>query len=73
MAGENGGVRLKPAFKYAFFTLLGLTILFLLLALAMTVFIAHPTESQTTAETWLFGAASSAFSALIGMLAGKVV
>jgi hypothetical protein len=71
--GGNGGVRLSPTFKCASLILIGFTIIFLAIAVAMSIFLAHPTESRTTAETWLFCAASSAFSALIGLLAGKVV
>ena len=64
--------RVSPGFKYAFFGLLGLTVIFLLLALAISVFITHPTSGQSAAAKWLFGAASSAFSALLGLLGGKV-
>jgi uncharacterized protein YpmS len=63
---------LGPFFKLAFFTLLGLTIVFVVLALAFAFLVAHPSESQSKAESWMFGAASSTLSALIGMLVGKV-
>jgi uncharacterized protein YpmS len=63
---------LGPIFKLAFLTLLGLTIVFAALALMFALLVAHPSESQSTAESWLFGASSSTLSALIGMLVGKV-
>jgi hypothetical protein len=59
-------------FKLAFSTLLILTIFFAVLAVIVSLVIADPTKSQRSAENWLFGAASSTLSALIGMLAGRV-
>lgn len=64
---------LSALFKVAFFTLLGLTIFFAALAVFFTLMVADPTKSQSTAESWLFGAATSTLSALIGLFAGKVV
>ena len=63
---------LSPTFKIAFLALLGLTMLFVVLALGMSVGIAEPTESQSTAESWLFGAATSSLTAMIGLFGGKV-
>jgi hypothetical protein len=63
---------LSSAFKIAFFALLGLTVIFVVLALVMSAGIAHPTESQSSAEAWLFGAASSTLTGMMGLFGGKV-
>jgi hypothetical protein len=63
---------LSPAFKLAVFVLLGLTVVFFALAVGFSIGLAHPTASQSSAESWLFGAASSTLSALVGLFAGKV-
>jgi hypothetical protein len=65
--------RLSSAFKLAVFILLGLTVVFGGLAVGFSIGIAEPTASQSSAESWLFGAASSTLSAMFGLLAGKVV
>jgi hypothetical protein len=65
--------RLSPAFKLAVYILLGLTIVLGGLAVGASFAVADPTASQSSAESWLFGAASSTLSALFGLLAGKVV
>ena len=52
--------------------MLGLTVVFFILAVVFSIALAHPTDSQSTAETWLFGAASSTLSALLGLFGGKV-
>ena len=65
--------RLSPLFKLAFFTLLGFTLVCGGLAVGLSIEIANPTASQSSAENWLFGAAGSTLSALIGLFVGKVI
>jgi len=65
-------LELTPTFKIAFFALLGLTIFFALVAVGLSIGIAEPTESQSTAESWLFGASSLTLSGMIGLFGGKV-
>jgi hypothetical protein len=39
----------------------------------LSVFISSPTDSQKSAESWLFGAAASTLSALLGLFGGRVL
>ena len=64
--------RLSPVFKVAFSTLLALALLTLAAAVAYTIFIPNPTESQSTAEAKLFQIASYSFTALGGLFTGRV-
>ena len=59
-------------FKVVFSTLLALTLLALAAAVAYTILIPNPTESQATAEAKLFQIASYGFTALAGLFTGKV-
>ncbi len=63
---------ISSAFKLAVIILLILTVIFFGLAVGLSVGIASPTKSQSSAEGWLFGAASSTLAALFGLFAGKV-
>jgi hypothetical protein len=63
---------LSPVFKVAFSTLLALTLLTLAAAVAYTIFIPNPTESQSTAEAKLFQIASYGFTALGGLFTTRV-
>ena len=63
---------LSTLFKVAFSTLLALTLLTLAAAVAYTILIPNPTESQSTAEAKLFHIASYGFTALGGLFTGRV-
>ena len=65
-------IEITPAFKIAFFVLLVLTVVFAVVAVGLSVAIAEPTESQSSAETWLFGSATATLSAMLGLFGGKV-
>jgi hypothetical protein len=64
--------RLSPLFKVAFSTLLALALLTLAAAVAYTILIPNPTESQSTAEAKLFQIASYSLTALGGLFTGRV-
>jgi hypothetical protein len=64
--------RISPIFKVAFSTLLALTLLTLAAAVAYTILIPNPTESQSTAEAKLFQIASYSLTALGGLFTGRV-
>lgn len=64
---------ITSAFKIAFLALLGLTMVFAVLGVGLSIGIADPTKSQSSAESWLFGASSVTLSAMIGLFGGKVV
>lgn len=63
---------LSKTFKVAFFTLLGLTIFFVALAVAFAFLVADPTKSQSSMESWLTRGATGTLSALLGLVGGKV-
>lgn len=65
--------RLSSGFKLAVFVLLGLTLLFAVAAVSLSVGLANPTSSQSSAESWLYGASSSSFTAMCGLFTGKVL
>jgi hypothetical protein len=62
----------SPLFKVALSTLSALTLLVLAAAVAYTIFIPNPTESQAAAEAKLFQITSYGFTALAGLFTGKV-
>jgi hypothetical protein len=64
--------RISPIFKVAFSTLLALTLLTLAAAVAYTILIPNPTESQSTAEGKLFQIASYSLTALGGLFTGRI-
>jgi len=64
---------LSPVFKTAVFVMLGLTVAFFVIAVILSFAVPNPTMSESSAEAWLFGAASSSLAALLGLFAGKVV
>jgi len=57
----------------AVLVLLGLTVVFFGLAVVLSFAVKSPTASESSAVSWLFGAASSSLAALLGLFAGKVV
>lgn len=63
---------LSPFFKLAFFTLLGLTLLFIASAVGFSVFIPNPTESQSASGENLWKAGTYTLTGLVGLMVGKV-
>jgi hypothetical protein len=66
------GRSLSPVFKVAVFVMLGLTVAFFVVAVFLSFLFPNPTMSESAAVTWLFGAASSSLTALLGLFAGKL-
>ncbi len=63
---------LSKGFKVAFFTLLGLTLFFILLAVVMSLLIAEPTKSQSSIEELVNHGGALTLPALLGLLTGRV-
>jgi hypothetical protein len=53
--------------------LLGLTVLFVGLAVGMSLGIENPTPNQAATQNWLFGLAGSSLSGLAGIFTGSVI
>ena len=64
--------QVTPFFRWAFFTLLGLTIAFLGFGVALSIAIPNPTETQASAIDTLMKAGGLTLPALIGLFVGKV-
>jgi ABC-type phosphate transport system substrate-binding protein len=64
--------KLSPFFKLAFFTLLGLTLVFYGFAFGTGIVLADPTKTQDSAINSLTSAGSTTLAALIGLFVGKV-
>jgi hypothetical protein len=72
MGQEPGNITLSPAFKLILLVVLGLTILFLIVSLALAVMFSDPPEhvkALLIACTHLFAAGAGA---VFGLLGGKV-
>jgi uncharacterized protein YpmS len=64
--------RVSPTFKLAFFTLLGLTLLFFGAAVVFSILVPNPTESQESTDAALLKAGTYSLTALGALFAGKV-